>query len=99
MKRITLILTPLLAACAMHQTPVPQTTDHTERLIVSYAPERKSDILTTVAQNGMSVVYDLKNMNIIVLSVRAVDADKEIIRLEKVPGVVGVQKDQIATIQ
>lgn len=80
-----------LASCAVHEDN--NSSKKSTRLIVSYSADSKEDILADARKRGMKVVYDLKNMNIIVLGVPEKDADKEINRLEQLTGVLGVQKD------
>ena len=84
-------LTIGLASCAVHEDN--NSSEKSTRLIVSYSADSKEDILADARKSGMKVVYDLKNMNIIVLGVPEKDADKEINRLEQLTGVLGVQKD------
>ncbi|MBS0847397.1 hypothetical protein [Citrobacter sp. JGM124] len=96
MKIAAMLFVFLLASCSAHK--MPDRAGNTERLIVSYSKESKSEILADVIKNGIPVVYDLQNMNIIVLNIPEEDAGKEIKHLESMKGVLSVQKDDAMVI-
>lgn len=91
MKKMALIFIFLLASCTVHNEKKPS--DNTERLIVTYSEGAKKNILAEASRAGLPVVYDLKNMNIIVLDVPAKNIENEMSRLEKLDGVLAVNKD------
>ncbi|MBJ8769083.1 hypothetical protein I5393_11880 [Citrobacter freundii] len=101
MKKIAFILAFLLTACSAHPDQEPQDNVlNTQRIIINYSEGSKAGILDAAKRSGMPVIYEMKNMNIIVLGVSQKDSDREIKRFEKMDGVLGVQKDRIeATVQ
>lgn len=92
---ITFVLAIGLTSCAAHDDK--KNVEKSTRLLITYSAGSKGEILADASKRGIEVVYDLKNMNIIVLGVPEKNADNEISRLEKLDGVLAVKKDSSAT--
>ncbi|WP_060854846.1 S8 family serine peptidase [Citrobacter freundii] len=92
MKKITLFMVFFLTSCTAHNEQ--KTYENTERVIVTYSEGSKATILADASRAGLPVVYELNNMNIVVLSIPEKNAEQAIKRLESLDGVLGVQKDR-----
>ena len=94
MKKLILISALVLSACASHQEQdIKERVMKTDNIIVHYSEESKADVISAAKADDIRVVHDLKTMNVLVFGVAEKDVDKEIHRMEKVKGVLGVQKD------
>lgn len=67
--------------------------DNQKNLIISYDATKKQNILDATQKQKMEIVYDLKNMNIIVVSVPDINLSETLKKIEKIDGVLGVQED------
>lgn len=92
MKKFTLFMTFFLVSCSAHNEQ--KTYDKTERIIITYSEGNKPIILADANRAGIPVVYELKTMNIVVLSIPEKNAEQLIRHFEKLDGVLGVQKDR-----
>ncbi|WP_312971003.1 putative hemolysin [Acinetobacter gerneri] len=67
--------------------------DNQKNLIISYDMTKKQNIIDATQKQKMEIIYDLKNMNIIVVSVPEINLSETIKEIEKIDGVLGVQED------
>ncbi|MGF7484042.1 hypothetical protein [Providencia sp. SP181] len=69
--------------------------NESKKILISYQPTLKSKIKNDIDKSGAHVTYDLKNMNIFVISVPAEMNEKYINYFRSVDGVYGVQEDSV----
>lgn len=67
--------------------------ENQQNLIISYDVAKKQNVLKVIEAQKMQIIYDLKNMNIIVVSIPKSDIQESTKYLEKIDGVLGVQED------
>lgn len=66
-----------------------------KRLLISYQQALKPKLMAVIDGAGLPVVYDLKNMNIVVVAVPDEMAEKYIEYFRSLDGVYGVQEDSV----
>ena len=66
-----------------------------KRLLISYQSALKPKLMTAIDGAGLPVIYDLKNMNIVVVAVPEEMAEKYIEYFRSLDGVYGVQEDSV----
>lgn len=64
-----------------------------QNLIISYDVAKKQNVLKEIKAQKMQIIYDLNNMNIIVVSILKSDINESTKNLEKIDGVLGIKED------
>ncbi|EPQ5852409.1 hypothetical protein FMK74_27070 [Klebsiella pneumoniae] len=64
-----------------------------KRLLISYQQELKPKLMAAIDGAGLPLIYDLKNMNIVVVAAPEEMAEKYIEYFSSLDGVYGVQED------
>ncbi|MBK0167439.1 hypothetical protein [Klebsiella sp. S69] len=87
---------PKPASAQRHSCEKSRSEKHeSKRLLISYQSALKPKLMTAVDGAGLPVIYDLKNMNIVVVAVPEEMAEKYIEYFRSLDGVYGVQEDSV----
>lgn len=65
----------------------------TKRLLISYQVDLKRGVMAAIEGSNLPIIYDLKNMNIIVVAVPEKEAERYIKYFQSLYGIYGVKED------
>jgi len=69
-----------------------------QRILISYSPNNKQTVLKAIESKKLTVVYDLENVNIVVIAVPSDVVEQNIQALQQVEGVLSVEQDSTVSI-
>ena len=69
-----------------------------KRFTISYDTNYKDKIINTLKSENINVVYNLKNMNILVITLSEENFNRKVEELKKVKGIFDIQEDSTISL-
>ena len=58
----------------------------------------KNEILKALSSKNIEIIYDLKNMDILVIALASDHADREVNALKNIQGILDIQEDSVISL-
>ena len=69
-----------------------------KKFIVSYDMSYKNEILKALRSKNIEIIYDLKNMDILVIAIASNHADREVSALKNIQGILDIHEDSVISL-